>query len=141
MSTFVIENFTNEIEQVIVPGDEVLYIGTSWKNTRASLATYEGVYKNESGDILAVRVGGIDADKFVWEKDKPFNPELGHYRPSYYDPIDDTRPKFYYEPYFRKAVLPLKRIYKIEQKTTVRVQRNNLNDVKVSLFNKFFRMK
>lgn len=43
MSELVVEPFTNEFGQVINPGDEVIFAGTSWKNTSIRKGVFAGV--------------------------------------------------------------------------------------------------
>lgn len=43
MSELVVEPFTNHIGQVINPGDEVIFAGTSWKQTRMRKGVFAGV--------------------------------------------------------------------------------------------------
>lgn len=43
MSELVVESFTNEFGQVINPGDEVIFAGTSWKQTRIRKGVFAGV--------------------------------------------------------------------------------------------------
>jgi hypothetical protein len=43
MSELVVEPFTNEFGQVINPGDEVIFAGTSWKRTSISKGIFGGV--------------------------------------------------------------------------------------------------
>lgn len=43
MSELVVEPFTNEFGQVINPGDEVIFAGTSWKQTRIRKGVFAGV--------------------------------------------------------------------------------------------------
>lgn len=43
MTDFVAEAFTNEFGQTIQPGEEVLFAGTSWKQTRIRKGKFKGV--------------------------------------------------------------------------------------------------
>ena len=43
MSEFVIEPWTNDIGQIINPGDEVIFAGTSWKQTHIRKGIFGGV--------------------------------------------------------------------------------------------------
>lgn len=45
-SKLIKEPYTNHLGQVINPGDEVMYIATSWKRTRVDKGIFEGVYKS-----------------------------------------------------------------------------------------------
>ena len=97
-----VEPYTNEFGQTINPGDEVIYVGTSWKTTSVNRGKFAGIYYNKVGygvDVgkivqSAVKVEGIPAKRFVW---------------------DDFKNKtWHYEEYLRHARLELKRVYKIE---------------------------
>ncbi len=44
---FRVESFTNDIGQTINPGDDVIFVGTSWGNSRVKRGTYQGVYYGE----------------------------------------------------------------------------------------------
>lgn len=110
VNRFSAEPFTNEFGQVIIPGDEVVYAGTSWHRTTMRKAIFEGVYWGKSyrsaGEtVVAVRCGGIPEKKFVWD----------NYIPG--DRANSTFHHVHHEPYERKAILPLKRVYKLD--TTV----------------------
>jgi len=108
MSRFVETSFVNEVDQTIYPGDEVLYIGTSWKSTRAKVGKFAGVYigeiltwnrekvgydKNEG--IVAVKVLEVERHRVT------YNSESGKYD---YGTKNDGY-----------AVLPLKRVYKLHK--------------------------
>ena len=47
MSELVVEPFTNEFGQVINPGDEVLFISTSYKQTNIRKGVFAGVWYND----------------------------------------------------------------------------------------------
>lgn len=58
MSELVAEPFTNHIGQVINPGDEVIFAGTSWKQTRMRKGVFAGV---RYADVRRYRPA-LDAD-------------------------------------------------------------------------------
>ena len=58
MSELVVEPFTNHIGQVINPGDEVIFAGTSWKQTRMRKGVFAGV---RYADVRRYRPA-LDAD-------------------------------------------------------------------------------
>lgn len=111
MSEFVAESFTNEFGQVINPGDEVVYAGVSYKSTRFNRGTFDGVYKEQRrnydyktrsyGDveeiITAVRVGGVEDRRWFY---------------------DEETKKSGWKPVVRKAILPLKRVFKLDTNIT-----------------------
>lgn len=106
MADLVVEAFTNEFGQTIQPGDEVVYVGTGYgHNVRVRTGKFAGVYysmgrhyiKDEKGNVKhemkqyvkAVRVDGVHS--------KSYNYKTRQY-------TDTTR----------CAILPLKRVYKID---------------------------
>ena len=104
---FVVESFTNHLGQVINPGDRVFYVGRSGQSIVTNEAIFEGSYyrnewsyrdkemkRNHSG----VRVGNIPGKRWVYDT----TPE-GRYVPGSGRHIDIVR----------KAILPLKRVYKL----------------------------
>lgn len=115
---FCVEPFVNEIGQTINPGDQVIYVGTSWSSTHVKRGIYEGVYyrtrdryfynretkKTElvSGKraIDAVRVGGVPGRHGVWNNGAGYK--------------QGQKNEYTYVDVFRKAILPLKRVYKVE---------------------------
>jgi len=118
MADMVAEAFTNEFGQTIQPGDEVVYVGTGYgHSTRVNRGKFAGVYyatgrvalRDENGNYIrdekgnskfetkqyvnAVRVDGVP--RKTWEYD--YNTKKGGY-------IDRLG----------CAILPLKRVYKID---------------------------
>lgn len=63
---FVAEDFVNSIGQTISPGDNVVYVGTSWSRTSVNPAVFAGVYKNSKGEITAVRVN-YRGERWMWD--------------------------------------------------------------------------
>jgi hypothetical protein len=106
VNRFSAESYTNEFGQVINPGEEVIFAGTGRAYTRLLKAVFDGVYygkqwNSDKEEIVAVRCGGIAEKKLVW--DEPWD------RNKKWD-----EQKYHYEPFFRKAILPLKRVYKLD---------------------------
>jgi hypothetical protein len=114
MADMVAEAFTNKFGQTIQPGDEVVYVGTGYSHsTRVNRGKFAGVYyatgrvalRDENGQYLrdekgnakfetkqyvkAVRVDGVPSKKYDYK----------------------TRQ---YSDTLRCAILPLKRVYKID---------------------------
>lgn len=114
MTELVAEAFTNEFGQTIQPGDEVVYVGTGYGHSvRVRTGKFAGVYyttgrsyiKDEKGQyvrdekgnakyemkqlVKAVRVDGIPSKKYDYKTRQ------------YTDTI-------------RCAILPLKRVYKVD---------------------------
>lgn len=103
MSDFVVEAFTNDVGQVIEPGDVVLYVGKSGDQIVTKQGNFDGVYydnvrnwstKQTERKITAVRVGNIPAQKWNWDREAR---------------------KGWYTDRLRKAVLPMKRVYRLVQ--------------------------
>ena len=133
MSDFKEEAFTNEFGQVINPGDEVIYAGTGWKQTTIRKGVFAGVYYDnvyvteyfydENGGHIfeevesygrkirrakferkqkyipvAVKVSGVDDGyKYEWVT------EDGKRR---YVKTDEKK--------YRTAILPRKRVYRLD---------------------------
>ncbi len=114
MTDLVAEAFTNEFGQTIQPGDDVVYVGTGYgHSTRVNRGKFAGVYyatgrtylRDEKGGYLrdekgnakfemkqyvkAVRVDGVPSKKYDY-KNRQYSDTL------------------------RCAILPLKRVYKID---------------------------
>jgi hypothetical protein len=89
---FQAQSFTNEFGQVINPGDQVVYAGLAYQSTNITKAVFEGVYLNKGGSVEAVRVGSVPYQHWIW---------------------DQTTRKGHHEDRMRKAVLPLRRVYKL----------------------------
>ena len=89
---FQAQSFTNEFGQVINPGDQVVYAGLAYQSTNITKAVFEGVYLNKGGSVEAVRVGSVPYQHWIW---------------------DQTTRKGHHEDRVRKAVLPLRRVYKL----------------------------
>lgn len=118
MSELVAEAFTNEFGQVINPGDEVVYVGSGYNHSvsvrqgkfggvyydtrRVYLYDEKGAYKrDERGSVMsemkrvvsAVRIDGVKSSRWVYD----YKTKSGEWK-------DATR----------CAILPLKRVYKID---------------------------
>jgi hypothetical protein len=92
VNTFEARSYTNEFGQLIEPGDPVIYAGTAYQSTNHTRAVFEGVYVNSRGSVEAVRVGNVPHQRWIWNK------ETG---------------KGHHEDRVRKAVLPLRRVFKL----------------------------
>jgi hypothetical protein len=105
VNKFVEQPYTNSIGQLINCGDEVIYVGSSWKNTHVKKGKFAGVYIGkthiydretkkyyQTEGVVAVKVTGVPARK--WTRD------VGNGQSGF---VDGTR----------CAILPLKRVFKI----------------------------
>lgn len=92
VNKFEVRSYTNEFGQVIEPGDPVIYAGTAWQSTRHTRAVFEGVYVNSRGSVEAVRVGNVPYAHWIYDR---------------------TTGKGHHEDRVRKAVLPLRRVFKL----------------------------
>lgn len=80
MSELVVEPWTNEFGQVIHPGDEVIFAGTSWKRTSIHKGVFAGVrydnrtrthyLKDENGDYIKEDVLGWDGTPVGYKRNK-----------------------------------------------------------------------
>ena len=63
-NTLVRESFTNEIDQTINPGDQVAYVSHGWR-VYQNTGYFDGVFKNEKGDVVFTRISGVKHIKMV----------------------------------------------------------------------------
>ena len=64
LTTFVAEPFVNDIGQTINPGDRVAYFAHGYSITFRK-GWFDGVFKDERGDVVFTRVRGIHTEKSV----------------------------------------------------------------------------
>jgi len=95
MKELIKEAYANEFGQIINPGDEVIYAGTSWKQTAINKGVFAGVYKNSKDQVVSVRVNDVPYKRWNYDYDLK---------------------KGYYTNAKRHSILPLKRVYKIDTK-------------------------
>lgn len=65
INKFVAEPFTNKLGQTINPGDRVAYVTHSRSSVYMGKAWFDGVFKNERGEIVFTRVRGVRNTKYV----------------------------------------------------------------------------
>lgn len=114
MADLVAEAFTNELGQTIQPGDEVVYVGTGYGHSvRVRTGKFAGVYysmgrhylKDENGQYIRDEKGNVKHEMKQYVKAVR---------------VDDVPSKSYnyktrqYTDTTRCAILPLKRVYKID---------------------------
>lgn len=131
MAELVRESWTNEFGQVINPGDEVIFAGTSWKQTRIRKGIFGGVHwalvyksrevKDADGNpVMEIAPWGGERVKResyseravvsvrVEKVDRGFKYESGY----------DENNKYFYkktdEIDYGVSTLPLKRVYKMD---------------------------
>lgn len=98
MSDFAVEAYTNEFGQLLNPGDDVIYVGKKWGESRVCKGRFAGVYyktwwnKDAPAVICALKVDNIPDRKWIWDR------------------ITKTG---YNVDILRTAYLPLKRVYKL----------------------------
>ena len=63
-NTLVHEAFTNEIGQTINPGDRVAYVSHGYR-VHQNTGYFDGVYKDNQGNIVFTRISGIHTTKMV----------------------------------------------------------------------------
>lgn len=114
MTDLVAEAFTNEFGQTIQPGDEVVYVGTGYgHSTSVNRGKFAGVYygtgisyvRNENGQYFRDENGNVKYETKRYVKAVR---------------VDSVPSKKYdyktrqYSDTLRCAILPLKRVYKID---------------------------
>jgi hypothetical protein len=132
MSELVVEPWANEFGQVIHPGDEVIFAGTSWKQTSISKGIFGGVryddvrrlrdVKDADGNIVMEtnQWGGTRAKREVYTTREVVAVRVeqvnrGHKYAYVTNP--DTGKKEYKksdEIHYGVSTLPLKRVYKMD---------------------------
>lgn len=65
INQFVAEPFVTELGQTINPGDRVAYVTYGYKQVRMRKAWFDGVFKDDAGNVVLTRVRGIRATKPV----------------------------------------------------------------------------
>src|SRR5260221_13305141 len=70
---FKAEPFVNMFGQTLNPGDDVVYVGTSWQNTTFKKGKYAGVYYgrpwyelNEPLKVMALKIDNIADKRYDW---------------------------------------------------------------------------
>lgn len=64
INKFVAEPFVNKLGQTINPGDRVAYVSHGY-GIYMGKGWFDGVFKNEDGDVVSTRVRGIRDTKYV----------------------------------------------------------------------------
>lgn len=130
MSELVVEPFTNEFGQVINPGDEVIFAGTSWKNTRIRKGVFAGVrYANVHRYRPAVDANGnpVMEERYgrQYQKNEMYTERAivavrveQVNRGFKYESGYDENGKYFYkktdEIQYGVSTLPLKRVYRVD---------------------------
>ena len=65
INQFVSEPFVTELGQTINPGDRVAYVTYGYKQVRMRKAWFDGVFKDNAGNVVLTRVRGIRDTKSV----------------------------------------------------------------------------
>lgn len=65
INEFVAESFANDLGQTINPGDRVAYVTYGYKQVRMRKAWFDGVFKDNKGNVVLTRVRGIHDTKSV----------------------------------------------------------------------------
>lgn len=135
MSEFVVEPWTNDIGQTINPGDEVIFAGTSWKQTRIRKGIFGGVryanvtrsfyVKDENGNYI--KEDYVDRWGKTYQRNKVENKtarevvavrvekvNCGFKYESGYDENGKYFNRQTDEVQYGMSTLPLKRVYKID---------------------------
>jgi hypothetical protein len=136
MTEFVSEPWTNDLGQTINPGDEVIFAGTSWKQTTIRKGIFGGVrygnvtrsfyVKDENGDFIkedyTERWSGKTYQRNKMESKttrevvavRVEKVNRGFKYKSYYDENGKYRHEKTDEIDYGVSTLPLKRVYKID---------------------------
>ena len=136
MTELVVEPWTNEFGQVINPGDEVIFAGTSWKRTTMRKGVFGGVrydnrtrthyLKDENGDPIKEETIGYNGKPYLRNKSKNVTTRevvavriekvnRGHKWGYVNDPLTGKREyKKSEEVIYGVSTLPLMRVYKID---------------------------
>ena len=131
MAELVVEPWTNEFGQVINPGDEVIFAGTSWKQTRIRKGIFGGVHYANVNRYRAVmdangnpvmetnRWGGQSqkSEHFTTREVVSVRVEKVNRGFKYESGYDENNKYFYKktdEINYGVSTLPLKRVYKMD---------------------------
>jgi hypothetical protein len=126
MAELVVEPWTNEFGQVIHPGEEVIFAGTSWKSTTIRKGVFGGVHyglvyksrevKDADGNVVK-NVNGYPKRESYTERDIVSVRVEKVNRGFKYDSGHDENGKYFYkktdEIHYGVSTLPLKRVYKL----------------------------
>ena len=114
MADLVAEAFTNEFGQTIQPGDEVVYVGTGYgHSTRVNRGKFAGVYYATGRTYLR-------DEKGAYLRDEKGNAKFEMKQYVKAVRVDGVPSKTYdyktrqYSDTLRCAILPLKRVYKVD---------------------------
>ena len=114
MADLVAEAFTNELGQTIQPGDEVVYVGTGYGHSvRVRTGKFAGVYYDVGRHYLKDEKGGYIRD----EHGRPKHEMKQYVKAVRVDGIPSKKYDYKARQYtdtIRCAILPLKRVYKID---------------------------
>lgn len=130
MSELVVEPWTNEFGQVINPGDEVIFAGTSWKQTRIRKGIFAGVryadvyrsriVKDANGnDVMEERYGRQYPKRESYTERAVVAVRVDQVNRGFkYESGYDENNKYFYkktdEINYGVSTLPLKRVYKMD---------------------------
>ena len=123
MTNFKAESFVNSFGQVINPGDDIIYAGTSWKSTTFRRGKFAGSYygtvsrriyqKDNDGNLVRDEHGYAKSD--IVREYVPIASKIEHVQDKkwVYDLVKKQGNR---EPCIRTARLPLKRVFKLDTK-------------------------
>lgn len=113
VNSFHVEAFTNRYDQEVKPGDKVVFAATSWKRTRLEPGIFDGVNKNNKGEVQSVRVSYPIIKRVPNGKTEPATWRRYNYETRQYEIVPYDRPLFDEVPGTGHSTLQLMRVFKI----------------------------
>lgn len=123
MSDFKVEAYKNEFGQVINPGDDVIYAGTSYKSTTLRAGKFAGVYyDNVRKSIPRVDENGKQVKNergyAVWDTVSEYTPVAVKVTDVIDKYFDYTKKKYVEGKRPKPAILPYMRVYRLDTPLT-----------------------
>ena len=113
VNTFHVESFNNQYDQEVKPGDKVVFAATSWKRTRLEPGVFDGVNKNQKGEVQSVRVSYPIIKRVPNGKTEPATYQRYNYQTRRYEEATYTRTLYDEVPGTGHSTLQLMRVFKI----------------------------
>jgi hypothetical protein len=113
VNTFHVESFNNQYDQEVKPGDKVVFAATSWKRTRLEPGVFDGVNKNQKGEVQSVRVSYPITKRVPNGKTEPTQHQRYNYQTKRYEDYIWERPLYDEVPGIGHSTLQLMRVFKI----------------------------
>lgn len=113
VNTFHVESFNNRYNQEVKPGDKVVFAATSWKHTRLEPGIFDGVNKNQKGEVQSVRVSYPIIKRVPNGKTEPTTWHRYNYQTRRYELVPYDQPLYDEVPGTGHSTLQLMRVFKI----------------------------